>query len=162
MTFMIHEFGRREHAVTEIRFGSRTQTDARAACGHAFDLTGRHMRCMHEAPALIHLNVIQQPLDGPRAGPLLPLLDFRNLLRDVYVHGPVVLDLREYLQLLGRDGAQAMSGNVDVHEVKRLHCSSRRFEDFDVVVDVDLEALLRAFCFLAPPFQRRRCVRSST
>ena len=69
----------REHAVAEIGFGARAQSDDAASCGEVSRFLPRHMGRVHEAPARVDIRMAEQPGDRPSATPGDAGVDFLAL-----------------------------------------------------------------------------------
>src|SRR5471032_325990 len=74
---------RGENAVAEIGFGCQAQARDGATCGHRADFVFIDVRGVHEAPALVHVEVVEQPAYWPRLQRLETGIDFSRLLRYV-------------------------------------------------------------------------------
>jgi hypothetical protein len=78
-----HGFGQ---PVAEIRFDREAQARDRAAVRERERFAIVDVRRMHEAPARVDVEAIEQPLHGPRAERREAGVDFRGLLRYVDVY----------------------------------------------------------------------------
>ena len=70
----------REGAVAEVGFCDGAQAGNRTGAGKPPRLVWRHVRAVDQAPARVHLEVVEQPLDGPRPRPSDALLHLKHLL----------------------------------------------------------------------------------
>ncbi|EDT03463.1 hypothetical protein BamIOP4010DRAFT_2992 [Burkholderia ambifaria IOP40-10] len=75
-----------EQAVAEIRFGRRAQARNRTALSECERFAFVDVRRMHEAPARVDVETLEQPLYGPRAKRRDTGVDFRCLFRNVDMH----------------------------------------------------------------------------
>ena len=71
---------RGENAIAEIRFGCQAQARDGATRGHCANFVVVNMRGVHEAPAFVHIEVIEQPAHGPRFQRVETGVDFSGLL----------------------------------------------------------------------------------
>ena len=81
----------RENPVSEVGLRDGTESCHRSAPRHGFGFVVRHVRCMHQTPAIGQWDVIQQPFDRPRAGPGDTVFHFLHLLRNMNMDRRVML-----------------------------------------------------------------------
>ena len=97
----------RENTVAQVGFGGQAQPGNGLALRHPLNFVRIGVGCMHQAPALIDLDVVIQPLDRALAAPTQAVVDFLLLLGDMDMHrASRVAGLQHFVDLFGRDGAQ--------------------------------------------------------
>ena len=111
------EIGRRiEDPVAEVGLGGGAQTHCGRAAGHAHRFLGRHVGGMHQAPACIYRDVIQQPGHRARAEDSAAVFDLGGLLGDMDVDGGALVEriqtCEQPPQRFRRHRAQGMRRNA--------------------------------------------------
>ena len=101
-----------EDTVAQIGLGQRTQPGDRARRRQRGGLRGQQVRRMHQAPAPVHLLVLQQPFDRPAARPGEAGFDLLHLLGDVDMDRSVRDHPGQRRDLLRRCRAQAVRGEA--------------------------------------------------
>ncbi len=94
---------RRKNAVAEIGFGGQTQTRDRAAFRERQRFVRVDMRGVHEAPAAVDVEAIEQPLHRAGAFSFEAGVDFGGLLGDMDVNRRAAIDTAQQgTQRIGR------------------------------------------------------------
>ncbi len=104
----------REHAVAQVRFGHRAQTDDRAAGGDPLCFRGRHDASRERGtnfgpPGDVPAAIRPDALPGPGTA----LLDLAHLFGDVDVDGRRACSAHDGFELFRRHGTQAVRGNTN-------------------------------------------------
>ncbi|MCY1311773.1 hypothetical protein D9M70_621210 [compost metagenome] len=100
------EVHRRENAVAEVGFGGQAQAGDSAAFGHRRDFFRVGVGRVDQAPALIDVDILVQPLQRTSAAPAQAVVDFFLLFSDVDVHRALLVAGGQYFaDLLRRDRA---------------------------------------------------------
>ena len=117
-----------ENAIAQVGFGGGANARHRTCACRASVLVGRHVRGVHQAPALVHGRMVQQPLHGALAAPGDAVIHLLRLLGNVDVDGRLGVQRCEALhrsgQAVGWHGAQRVRGQAQ-NSPLRL-CSGRK------------------------------------
>ncbi|MNI50147.1 hypothetical protein D3C73_1047920 [compost metagenome] len=107
------EIHRRENPVAQVGFGGQAQAGDGATAGHQRDLFRVGVGGVNQAPALIDLDVLIQPLQGATAAPVQAVIDFLLLLGDMDVHrASLVAGGQDFADLLWGHGAQRVEAQA--------------------------------------------------
>ena len=125
---MLQPQGHVENAVAQVGFGGGANASHSARARRASVLVGRHVRGVHQAPALVHGRMVQQPLHGALAAPGNAVIHLLRLLGNVDVDGRLGVQRCEALhrsrQAVWRHGAQRMRGQAQNGPLRL--CSGRQ------------------------------------
>ncbi len=139
------EGARIEYAIAEIRFRDRTQARRGAGSRHTQRLGVGHVSCMNQAPLLVDVIVIEQPIDGTPAGPGEAIVNFLGLFGDVNVDGRLVGHGGDGGQLFRRHGAQRVRSHADNAGAQWLQGSPASIQQtFVTAHTIDKAALILA------------------
>ncbi len=98
---------------------------------------------MHQAPARIHIRMVQQPLHRPAAAPGQAVVHFALLFGDMDVHRRLAGQLRDLIQVRRRHGPQAVRCHAHQRTFQATDCLAARRQQAREALDVIREATLR-------------------
>ncbi len=105
-------------------------------------LIGRHVRAVDQTPARVDMHVVQQPLNGARAGPGHAVFHLARLLGGVDVDGAGGPLLDERTQLRSIDGAQRMRRDAEGRAFEPTDMALAGLQQAPEAVEVEQEACL--------------------
>jgi hypothetical protein len=79
----------RKYAVAKVGFRDRTKSHDSSAPSHSFRLIVCHVGGAHDAPAFVELDIVEEPLHGPRPQRVATHIYFARRFGSVQVHRTV-------------------------------------------------------------------------
>ena len=108
----------REQSVTQVGLGGRADRHGCATVGHALDFGGGEMGGVHQGPAWIDGEVLQQPFHRARTQQRYAVLHFTDLFSDMDMHGHVAGQCRQHFaHRRFRHRTQAVEGATDAQAI---------------------------------------------
>ncbi len=144
----VEEAAGREQPVAEIGLGDRAEPGDGPAGDHAVEFGLGDVRGMHQAPAPVDRQTIEQQLDRSPAAPGQAVVDFLGLLGDVDVDRPTGSQRKDRSDFRRCGGAQAVRGNAQDRIGKRRHGAPAGLDQAAVALHVVHEAALAGRCRL--------------
>ena len=110
---MTQEIRQRKKSVAEIRFGARTDTDDGTGFRERLGLFDVHVRRMHQAPSVVHVEILEKPANRTPFVRRHALVDFPLLFCNVDMDWPALAGCRDFVQRQLADGPQAVCADTD-------------------------------------------------
>ena len=104
---------------------------------------GLHLGAVDQAPSVVEIHMVEQPLDRALAEGVAHLLDFGHLLGQMHMHGSNWGEVGQLVEAAIRHGAEAVGGNAQPGVIgklgkRRLRPVEQFGETIGVIAEPDL------------------------